>query len=198
MAQLSTKKEYREQDYDLDRKYIAAHDALQNPGVLSKLEVLMDGPGQKTLFVNLPEASLEFLSMKTAYEILDKPGTATSIILGRSKIKLNPGGLSQLVDELTTSIHKRVNELFGQRYNGAKTRVARYERRLIDPKLKELRVAVRSRDPESVYVLAERIAIMTEHLRYDNPVVEKYMALLPQVQEVLSAPKQSPNVELVR
>lgn len=186
-------KEYTPQHYELDRKYIQAHDALSNPDVLSKLEVLMDGPGQKTLFIGLPEASLEFVSMGTAYKMLDKPGTATSIISGRCKLRLNPGGLSQLVHECISSIHKRVNELFDQRYNGAKARVARYERHLIDPKLKELRVALRSKDPARVDVLAERIAIMTEHLRYDNPVVEKYVALLPRVQEVLSTPSFSPN-----
>jgi len=126
------KKEYTPQDYELDRKYVQAHDALQNPDVIGKLEVLREGPGQKTLFVGLPEVSLRFLSMETAYKILDKPGTATSIISDqarRSNLRLNPGGgLSQLVADLTASVHRRVNELFDKRYRGARARTRRYER----------------------------------------------------------------------
>ncbi len=125
------KTEYSRADYDLDRKYVQLHDSLQNPNEINKLEALMQGPGQKTLFVNLPEVSLRFLAMETAYDVLDKPGTATSIVSNRArraKLNLNPGGLAQLVDELTASIHKHVNELFDQRYRGALVRIGKYER----------------------------------------------------------------------
>ncbi len=181
------KREYARSDYDADKHLIERLNSAKHSDVVSKLEALMDIPEDgksKALYIGHSETNLKFLSMDSAYNALENPAYLASIILRRTE-HLSGDSLKIFSDEIVSSINKRVEELFGQRYRGAVKRVKKYERDLAAPFLKDLRSALRSKNPDKIYCAAERICIQTENFPSNHPILTAYVELKPKIEEIL-------------
>jgi hypothetical protein len=177
---------YTIQNYEQDRKFAVRCGFAENGDSMGKLEVLLDGPGGKEVFMNHEALRSRFLSMKTCYDVLENPVRLAQLILeAHPGENLPHGEFQQWRDECMALIHRRVEAMFGQRYRGALARTIRYERRLVAPVLNELRKALRVRDSEKVYALAERFGIMGENFSENHPSLRAYAALVPQISDVL-------------
>ncbi len=179
------KTQYSQEAYERDKLYIGAHDSASGDiGTLGKLELLTLGNGSKTLYIDHSGLSSKFLAIGTAHRITEHTVVLDNMIKKRHRTAMpnapmRDEELKQVRDECLAIIHKRVEELFDQRYNGARRRVETYERNLQDPKyqLKELEAALHECDEERIYSIAERFAIMTAHLDDNHRLVRAYNAL---------------------
>jgi len=179
---------YTQPDYERDRRYISNHNSVGTGNVLGQLETLMFGNvigiGSESLYVGHAGLSSRFLAMSTVHRLLEHNVVLDNMIKRRhgktQSAPMKDEELKQTREECLGTISRRIGELFEQRYRGAVRRLEAYDRRLRDPKvqLKELGTALSAGNPDAVYELAERFAIMTEHLNDDDPLVKKYSKLI--------------------
>jgi hypothetical protein len=148
------------------------------------LDALVTGVGSKSLYVGHAGLSSNFMSVNLVRRVLVHGSVLDSMIRRRhgntQGTPMRDEELKQMREECQGLIHRRIDELFEQRYRGAVRRLEAYEMRLSDPKvqLKELEKALSAGNPDAAYELAERVAIMTEHLGDDDPLVKKYNKLI--------------------
>ncbi len=179
---------YAQPDYERDRRYISNHNSVGTGNILGQLETLMFGNvigiGSESLYVGHAGLSSRFLALSTVRRVLEHSVVLDNMIKRRHRrtqsAPMRDEELNQTREECLGTISRRIGELFEQRYRGAVRRLEAYERRISDPKvqLKELEKALSAGNPDAVYELAERVAIMTEHLSDDDPLVRKYSKLI--------------------
>lgn len=179
------KTEYSRIDYDADRLLIERCHSAEHSDVMGKLEALVDSPVDQRLFIGHAGARVQFLSMESALHAIENPAYLAGIILRRRK-DLSGNGLKTFADEILSTVHKHVEEVFGQRYRGAVKRVQRYEKEMFSDELKDLRSAIRSKNPDRIYDVAERICIMAENFPDTHPVSEAYAELKPKISEIIN------------
>jgi hypothetical protein len=177
---------YTEREYWKDVELMGRCARGRNDDAMGRLEILMSARGSKELYMG-HEALPKFLSMSTAFQILDNEAVLVGIIMKQRDVKDMPSGeLRQWRDECMSLILRRVENTFSQRYRGAQQRVERYERRVFNPHFNELRTALRLKDADRVYAAAERICIMTENFSAEHPIVREYEALRPNVEDIVN------------
>ena len=184
--------QYTPQDYERDKRYINSHNSVERGCVLGQLETLMLGNvlgiGRTSLYIGHSGLSSKFLAMGTVHRLLEHNVVLDNMIKRRhgktQSAPMRDEELKQTREECLDKIRRRVEELFEQHYRGAVSRLEAYLNRLSDPKvqLKELGKALSAGNPDAVYDLAERVAIMIEHLDDDDPLVKKYKKLISAVE----------------
>ena len=184
-------KEYSLADYYSDRQFVKRAMYAMNSDVMGKLEVLIDGPGDKTLRINHLGARVKSLSMESALQALENPAFVRSLIL-KNREYISGNGLQLYFEEIIGMIKSRVKNVFKRRYEHTARRVQNYEKN--NPFavwLYKLHSAILAKNPDKIYEISERICIMTENFPDNRPVIQELQAQLSRAQEVLSNPADS-------
>ncbi|MEM3154996.1 MAG: hypothetical protein QW165_05555 [Candidatus Woesearchaeota archaeon] len=172
------KQPYAEIDYQKDAGFIRACFLREKDDAMGKLEALMMSRGRQELYIG-HEALPKFLSLRTAYRILENKAFLVHLLMNHNNIHDMPGSeLKQWSDECLDLIAYRVENLFKQRHRGAVQRVLLYEKRLFAPYFMELRRAIRKRDADCIYDTIERIGIMSENFSSEHPVMKEYESII--------------------
>lgn len=145
---------YSISDYNADRQYIEKHDSLpKDSSPESKLDVLVNS-GLAKLFVNcsgIIRSPRGCIFAQVALGMLQDDAVMARKIHEKNGL-LPEGEKRELVKELYGEISKRANELFDEKYRGAKARVARYDRKQNSLKQAEPVEQI----PETVHVPVQR------------------------------------------
>lgn len=147
---------YSISDYNADRQYIQKHDSLpKGASPESKLDVLVNS-GLSNVFVNhsgIVRSPRGCIFAQVALGMLKHDAVMARKIQERNG-SLPLGEMKELASELRDEISKRANELFDEKYRGAKARVSRYERK--QNSLKPVITEPAAQIPETVHSPVQR------------------------------------------
>lgn len=170
-------------DYAQDLDFIARSESMGDCDAIAKLELMTAGRASKTMHVSHSSLKEKYLPFSDIQIMIEDPAAVFAHI--REFETLPEGEQRQVRDEISEAIFEAIRKVYNQRCNGAKKRVSVYERNNpelahhpLAGRLIELCSAVRSKNPDKVYNIAERIAIMTEDFPDNHPVVVEYRKVL--------------------